>query len=117
MSGGAVVVETSPERHDAMMAVIQGLNHLNTMTLGLVLKEAALDPAELERFSTPAFRTRTAMIEKVFAQNPRLYADIVVGNPALEPLLDLYETVLARLARAVRSGDPEILTAILKNRP
>jgi prephenate dehydrogenase len=116
-SGGAVVVETSPERHDAMMAVIQGLNHLNTMTLGLILREAGLDPAELERFSTPAFRNKTTMIEKVFTQNPRLYADIVVGNPALAPLLDLYESVLARLARAVRSGNPESLAAILKDRP
>jgi len=53
---GACLVEATPERHDEIMAFVQAGNHLHTILLGLVLQEAGLEPAILERFSTPALR-------------------------------------------------------------
>ena len=33
--GGALLVETTPEKHDELMSVVQGLNHFNTIMMGL----------------------------------------------------------------------------------
>jgi len=42
------------ERHDEIMAIVQGLNHLNTIALGLVLQEMGMKEKDLERFTTPS---------------------------------------------------------------
>ena len=87
---GAKIVETTPERHDEIMAVIQALNHLNTLVLGLSIREAGISREELERFSTPLFRTRLEAVENLFS-NPQLYAEIIAGNPHISRILDLHE--------------------------
>lgn len=112
---GARIVEASPEKHDAMMALIQGLTHVNTILLGLSLKATGIDPAELERFSTPIFRAKASMIEKVFEQNPRLYAEIIIGNPGMGKFLQSYATDLARLNRLVADQDIDGLAGLLKS--
>ena len=114
---GARIVEAAPEKHDAMMALIQGLTHVNTILMGLALQSTGIDPAELERFSTPMFRAKTGMIEKVFDQNPRLYAEIIVGNPGMDKILQGYANDLARLSRLVANQDIDGLADLLKNRP
>jgi len=111
---GARLSETSPERHDEIMAVVQGLTHLNTMTLGLALKETGLSLEELERFSTPVSRLKLALIEKVFSKNPRLYAEIIASNPHVPGMLRLYEKALAGLKAPVEEGNAEELEKIIK---
>ncbi|HSD94268.1 MAG TPA: prephenate dehydrogenase/arogenate dehydrogenase family protein [Syntrophales bacterium] len=87
---GAKIVETTPERHDEIMAVVQSLNHLNTLVLGLSIREAGISREELERFSTPLFRTRLEAVENLFS-HPQLYAEIIAGNPHISRILDLHE--------------------------
>ena len=88
--GGANLIETTPERHDEIMAVVQVLNHLNTLVLGLSIGEAGISREELERFSTPLFRARLAAVENLFS-HPQLYAEIIAGNPHAFKILDLHE--------------------------
>ena len=87
---GAKIVETTPERHDEIMAVVQALNHLTTLVLGLSIREAGISREELERFSTPLFRTRLEAVENLFS-HPHLYAEIIAGNPHISRILDLHE--------------------------
>ena len=61
---GALVVETTPEKHDQMMAIVQGLNHFNTIMMGLILSEAGVNLSELMKFSTPVFREKMEIMEK-----------------------------------------------------
>jgi len=111
---GARLIETSPERHDEIMAVVQGLTHLNTMTLGLVLRETGLSLEELERFSTPVSRLKISLVEKVFSKNPRLYAEIVASNPHVPEMLRLYDKALTRLKTSVGEGDAEELEKVIR---
>lgn len=92
--GGAVVTEASPEAHDRKMAAVQVLAHLGTISLGLTLKEMGEDFAGLGNFSTPIFRQRLRMIEKVF-EHPQLYEEIIRENPASREVMDLYRKVLS----------------------
>jgi len=49
------VLESTPEKHDKMMAIVQALNHFNTITLGLALAKTNIPLAEISKFSTPIF--------------------------------------------------------------
>lgn len=111
---GARLVETSPERHDEIMAVVQGLTHLNTVTLGLALREAGLSPEELDRFSTPVSRFKLTLIDKVFSKNPRLYAEIIASNPNTPRMVRLYEKALSQLKRNAEEGDAAALEELLR---
>lgn len=111
--GGARVVVTTPERHDEIMAIVQGLNHLNTIVLGLVLRETGMKEEDLERFTTPIFRTKMEIMKKVFAK-PDLYAEILTLNPHMGRICDLYEKNLAQLCKGIRRGDPERLKACME---
>jgi prephenate dehydrogenase len=91
---GANLIETTPERHDKIMAVVQALNHLNTLVLGLSIREAGISREELERFSTPLFRARLDAIENLFS-HPQLYAEIIAGNPHASEILELHERALS----------------------
>jgi prephenate dehydrogenase len=105
---GAHLVETTPERHDEIMALVQGINHLDTLVMGMVLVESGLDPAVIERFSTPILRTKMGIIQKVFS-HPDLYAQLIVQNPHLRRMLDLFEGKFAELKSIVEKGSAEEL--------
>lgn len=111
---GARVVETTPERHDRVMAVVQGLTHLNTMAMGLAMETLGEDPEMLERMSTPAFRTKRDMLEKVFGPSPRLYAELVTKNPSARAVIAAYEKAVAQLKRFVEEEDAEGLEEWLR---
>ena len=113
---GATVIETTPERHDELMALVQVLNHLNSITMGMVLKAWGTDLAELEKFATPILTTKLAIIKELFTNNPRLYADIITLNPSIDKILDLYTKTLSELTSVIKQGDAETFTELMEER-
>lgn len=99
------VRETTPETHDKLVAVVQALNHFNTITLGLALAETKIPLAELNKFSTPIFRTKLDIIKKVFTESPELYIDIITANPGTEKMLDFYQKALNDIRVKIKSGN------------
>ncbi|MDO9515627.1 MAG: prephenate dehydrogenase/arogenate dehydrogenase family protein [Syntrophales bacterium] len=110
---GANVFDVAPKKHDEMMSIIQGLNHLDTITMGLALKETGVDLAELKKFSTPFFDTKLDIIEKTCTNNTRLYADIITGNPDILKIIEIYEKSLSRIKDLVEKNDPEALAELI----
>lgn len=113
-TAGYDVLERTPDEHDKMMSVVQALNHLNTIALGMTVAGSGIPPREIGLFATPAFRARMAMVKKVFTESPELYADIIVGNPHLEIILQTYEKVLRDIHGATRAGSADALKDILE---
>ncbi len=101
---GYTVLERTPAEHDRMMAIVQALNHLNTITLGMAIAEAGVPLAEVSLFATPVFKTKTDIIRKVFTESPELYAEIVAGNPDVEQVLQTYERAVRSVCRMVTGG-------------
>jgi len=114
IKGGAHVTVTTPAEHDRMMALVQGLTHLDTILMGLALRDSGVESSVLDAFSTPVFRTKRAIAEKVFGVRPEMYAGILAGNPAMPEILDRYERNLSRLKELIQNRDAEGLTALLK---
>ena len=100
---GFNVLERTAARHDEMMSIVQVLNHLNTISLGLALAETSQLQDELSKFSTPVFRVKLDIVRKLFTEGPGLYADIIAGNPETEKILDTYEHVIREIRNAVKT--------------
>jgi prephenate dehydrogenase len=113
---GATLIETTPEHHDEMMALVQALNHLNSITMGMVLSEWGVDLAELRKYATPIFHTKLAIIKEIFTNNPRLYAEIIAMSPHIQKILDLYGKTLADLKSVIDKKDTEALTRLIRER-
>lgn len=109
---GLIVTEKKPEEHDEMMAVVQVLNHLNTIFLGLVLSETEIPLSEISKFSTPIFQTKMDIIKKVFTENPGLYTDIISKNPATAHILDCYEKTLGEVRKVLEPDGTKLKEVI-----
>ncbi len=110
---GANLVETTPEGHDKMMALVQGLNHFNTVMLGLTMAGSGVSPQELRRFSTPVFRERLDHLSRI-STHPDLYAHLIAGNPNTDKLLTSYGNNFNELQTLLSSGDVAALTKMIK---
>ena len=102
---GMVVTEETPENHDKMMAIVQVLNHLNTISLGMTITQTGVSLNEISKYTTPIFQTKLGIIKKVFTESPGLYADIIANNPDTDKILNLYEKSLADIRKILKSGN------------
>lgn len=112
---GGLIVETTPERHDEIMATVQGINHLDTIIMGFFLQAVGLDPAVLQRFSTPILRTKMEIIQKIFSR-PALYAEIITLNPYLRRMTELYQRIFAEMKLVTEKGNAEDLRRLIEQR-
>jgi prephenate dehydrogenase len=110
---GANLIEATPERHDEVMAVVQALNHLNTLILGLSLRETGISREEMERFSTPRFRARLKAVENLFS-HPQLHAEIIAGNPHISRILDLHEKAFSTVKPLVTQQGATALEELIR---
>jgi chorismate mutase/prephenate dehydrogenase len=106
---GAVLREESPERHDAAMVMIQAMRHFSTLVYGAFLQRAGADLNDLLRLSSPIYRLELAMVGRLFAQNPALYADIILSAGPLPDLVEGYRECLDELLGLLHSGDRDAL--------
>lgn len=80
MVWGARIEAIKPEEHDKNMSFIQALRHFSTFAYGQHLSKENVDLASLLRLSSPIYRLELAMIGRLFAQDPQLYADIIFSS-------------------------------------
>ncbi len=104
---GAETIESTPEEHDAQMALIQVLVHEKTMVLGSVLERLKADLGRSLQFASPIYRTELAMIGRMFSQRAELYADILTSNEDALRLSHVFEQEAGHFARAVAMSDRE----------
>jgi prephenate dehydrogenase len=111
--GGAVITEMDARQHDRIMAVVQGINHLNTILLGLVLEEYGLSQSNLAGLTTPLFEAKLSILDRLLKGNHPLYADLWLHNPGLGEVMDRYDEIWSELRNLVRQGRREELVALL----
>ncbi|CCP02194.1 chorismate mutase-T and prephenate dehydrogenase [Erwinia amylovora Ea644] len=77
---GARLHRIGAEEHDQNMAFIQALRHFATFAYGLHLAEENVQLEQLLALSSPIYRLELAMVGRLFAQDPQLYADIIMSS-------------------------------------
>lgn len=102
---GASVVTTSAEEHDRAMGIIQALRHFTTYAYGVFLAELHPDLRQIMAMSSPIYRLELEMVGRLFAQDPHLYADIIMANDENARLIRAYVESLAPELELVLRGD------------
>lgn len=93
------------DRHDRAMHLIQGLRHFTTFLHGSFLRQCNLHPDDILDYSSPIYRMEVMMTARMFAQDPHLYADIVLANEERRGLLLEFLDHHRELARMIADND------------
>lgn len=105
---GARLVEADAHKHDKAMQLVQAMRHFSSFVYGLNLYREAADIDNLLQFSSPIYRLELAMVGRLFAQSPELYADIIYAQreslTAIGDYLENYTQALELLKSGNRQG-------------
>lgn len=89
---GLRLYNISAEEHDKNMSFIQALRHFTTFAYGLYLAKKNVNLKKLLDLSSPIYRLELAMVGRLFAQKPQLYADIIMSSKInLDVIKSYYE--------------------------
>ncbi|MGP1924136.1 MAG: bifunctional chorismate mutase/prephenate dehydrogenase [Arsenophonus sp. NEOnobi-MAG3] len=77
---GAKLHKINATEHDKYMGFIQALRHFTSFAYGQYLSEQKIDLQQLLTFSSPIYRLELAMVGGLFAQDPQIYADIIMAS-------------------------------------
>ncbi|TRY31010.1 bifunctional chorismate mutase/prephenate dehydrogenase [Aliiglaciecola sp. M165] len=77
---GAITHASTAKEHDDAMAFIQVMRHFSSFVYGAHLAGENPQLDQLVAFSSPIYRLELAMVGRLFAQDPELYADIIFNN-------------------------------------
>jgi prephenate dehydrogenase len=102
---GLRLVTMAPDAHDRMMAVVQGLTHFQAIAAAHCMAAMNFQPAESLESASPVYRLRLAMIGRILAQSPRLYAEIQIFNPYVAEVLERLQLSHERLMAFVTAKD------------
>ncbi|PIE71262.1 MAG: hypothetical protein CSA22_03065 [Deltaproteobacteria bacterium] len=112
-NAGARVTQMKPADHDKHMALAQGLTHMVSISLGKMLKEMQLTPADVWAVSTPIFRLNLELIGRFLAQNHDLYASLIGQNRHVAGTMDQFREAMACGQAAILDGDKSTAIAFM----
>lgn len=104
---GARLHRISAVEHDQNMAFIQALRHFATFAYGLHLAEENVQLDQLLALSSPIYRLELAMVGRLFAQDPQLYADIIMSSESNLALIKRYYKRFGEAIKLLEQGDKQ----------
>jgi chorismate mutase/prephenate dehydrogenase len=102
---GNVLVETPADEHDEIMGIVQALRHFATFAFGQFLCSRQVPILRTLELSSPIYRLELAMVGRLFAQDPSLYAEIVFATPERLALLKAFIGSLNANLGLIERGD------------
>ncbi|QWA09987.1 bifunctional chorismate mutase/prephenate dehydrogenase [Sodalis ligni] len=111
---GARLHRSSAVEHDQNMAFIQALRHFATFAYGMHLAEENVQLEQLLALSSPIYRLELAMIGRLFAQDPQLYADIIMSSESNLALIKRYYQRFGEAITLLEQGDKDAFIARFK---
>ena len=104
---GTRLQSVDPAEHDKAMSLVQALRHFTSFAYGAHLCAEQADLAQLLRLSSPIYRLELAMVGRLFAQDPVLYADIILSSSANLEMIRRYHTRFGELLSQLEAGNRE----------
>lgn len=102
---GAEITIATPEDHDRMMAVVQGLTHFVTLCMADSARRLGVDIGKTLPFTSPVYQIELSLVGRLLSQDPALYADILQQNPYVPEVLAACTASAQELQGIVKSGD------------
>lgn len=104
---GMRIKQADAVMHDRAMHLVQGLRHFVALLHASFMNRLDLRPEDMLDYSSPIYRAELMMTGRIFAQDARLYADIVFSDAERIRLLTDFLAHHTQLSEMVRTGDKE----------
>lgn len=104
---GSHLYPVSAPTHDESMTLIQALRHFTSFVYGVHLQEVDADLGQLLDLSSPIYRLELAMVGRLFAQEPALYADIILSQKNNLEMIKRYHKHFAEAIELLEANDRE----------
>jgi chorismate mutase/prephenate dehydrogenase len=108
---GAHLYPAPAPAHDHAMSLIQALRHFTSFAYGVHLSNEAPNLDLLMDLSSPIYRLELAMVGRLFAQNPELYADIIMAQPENLAMIRRYHQRFGQLLELLELHDTQAFIA------
>jgi len=100
---GAILQYSDAKEHDDAMGFIQVMRHFCSFVFGAHLANENPNLKQLVSLSSPIYRLELAMVGRLFAQDPALYADIIFDNKDSVHLLTKFAEQFAQALTLVET--------------
>jgi len=104
---GARIYDVDAKQHDEAMTLIQALRHFTSFVYGAHLAEENPDIQQLLDLSSPIYRLELAMVGRLFAQDPALYADIILSSDNNVAMIRRYAERFMQAAEMLERNDKQ----------
>ncbi|MDF7666566.1 bifunctional chorismate mutase/prephenate dehydrogenase [Orbaceae bacterium ESL0727] len=102
---GANLYPILAKQHDQCMSFIQALRHFTSFSYGVNLQREHADLEQLIALSSPIYRLELMMVGRLFAQDPQLYADIIMASDDNIELIKRYYARFGQLVELIEKRD------------
>lgn len=109
---GFRITEMTATKHDEIMGFIQGIEHFSTFALGDFLKKQNMHPEEIFDIASPIYQTKLALMGRIFDQDAKLYADIVMSDELRIKLIIQYIDYLQSFKELLLNQDKQSFTTL-----
>ena len=104
---GAAVCTMTPQEHDKIMGIVQGLVHFATLSVAETIKNTNIPLESLIPVMSPVYRIEMGLIGRILGQDASLYADILQMNPEAAKVIGEFTRSVEKLREIVISKDSE----------
>jgi prephenate dehydrogenase len=103
----ARVLVTTPEIHDQMMSIVQGLTHFAYLSIAATINKLQVEVKESRKFASPIYNLMLDMIARIVAQNPYLSYSIQKQNKYIQKIHETFLATYEELKDMIAVGDEE----------
>ena len=101
------IIETSAEKHDFMMSIVQVLTHFSFISTASAIEKLRVDISETEDYESPIYNLMIDMIARIVSQNPYLTYNIQSMNSNGPKIRNTFADAVLELRDVINNGDSE----------
>ena len=109
------IVETTAEKHDYMMSIVQVLTHFSFISTASTIEKLKVDLNETEDYESPIYNLMIDLIARIVSQNPYLTYYIQSMNNNGDKIRNTFADAVTELRDVINSGDDEKFVEIAIN--
>ena len=118
-SENSKVIVTTPEIHDRMMSIVQGLTHFAYISIASTIEKLDIDVKESRKFASPIYNLMLDTIARITAQNPYLVYSIQTKNSfineAHETFLETFVELKDMISKEDETGFVRLMSSAAKH--
>ncbi|MCL2688149.1 MAG: prephenate dehydrogenase [Methanobrevibacter sp.] len=101
------IIETTPQEHDDMMAVVQVLTHFSYISTASAIKKLGINIKDTRKFASPIYNLMVDMISRIVSQNPFLTYSIQLENENGEKVRQTFADSVNELKEVLSNHDED----------